>query len=136
MHTCCYQIIPYSLKCLVIIMESGQCVHLCHSRIKISRTHGMSHRFRLLADRCMLLCISSCHHPFTLRTVSNSANLQKFFSHIKIQWIIRHPIQFTKSQFYFLMSGSLINRFSIIIIWISSFKENLIHMFGTLNSNI
>ena len=63
-------------KILELLMaHPGQCIHLCHSCIKISCSHGMSHRFRLLAYRCMLLRISSCHHTFSFRTVSNSTNL-------------------------------------------------------------
>ena len=45
-------------------MAPGQCIHLCHSCIKISCSHGMSHRFRLLAYRCMLLRMAQeeCEH--------------------------------------------------------------------------
>ena len=92
-----------------------------HSCIKIQRTYGVSDCFTLLADRQMRLIIRA------FRITSDTSYIDKLPCHIKIKLLPRRLVQLYQRKLNLLMSGSLHDRFAVIVGRIA-FKEDLVDM--------
>ena len=109
--------------------------NVCHARIKVGGAHGMSQGGTLFTHWMMLLCIVVFQPALSIGFIGNTSNVNEFLCHIQIELFARCLIQLDQSQFYFLVSGSLHDWLSVVIVGVA-LKEHFVDVSSVLLRHI